>query len=209
MAIVSLVFTESVPNAGVQGTLVLLHGLGADEYDLMGLVPYLPAGLRIVCPRAPRTCEWGGYAWFDTRFLETGITVDGAQARESLAGLVEFLEKVEGPIWLGGFSQGAMMTLGVALEHATLIQGAMVLSGGWLPCFEAQGPVGIPIFGAHGRLDPVVPFEFGEESASRLREAGIEVEFHAYPMAHEISLDVLSDGSNWLDRQVRNHPNRA
>lgn len=193
--------TRSVANP--QATLVLLHGLGADERDLMGLAPFFDERVEIICPRAPMASEWGGYSWFNIQHDPGGLAVDGEQVRANLALLIEFLRDVPGPILLGGFSQGAMMSVGVLLERGDLVEGVMQLSGGWLPCFEPVDFNPKPVFASHGTQDAIVHFEVGRDSAVRLEEAGCEVEFHAYPMSHEISEECLKDLTDWVDQQLR------
>jgi len=199
---VSLHFREVPADSGTKETLVLLHGLGADEQDLVGLAPYISSKIRVISIRAPRTYEFGGYSWFDTRFSESGLQVENEQAVESLAVLAEFLRSLSEQIWLGGFSQGALMTIGILLEHPDLIRGAIAMSGGWLPCFQARGNSTPPVIMTHGVHDPIVPVSFGRESAERLSASGRKVDWKTYPMAHEISLEALQDISTWLTTQV-------
>jgi phospholipase/carboxylesterase len=189
-------------------TLVLLHGLGADERDLMGLAPYFDARLEIVCPRAPMTSDWGGYSWFNIQQDPGGLAVDGEQARANLGLLIEFLRDVPGPILLGGFSQGAMMSVGVLLERGELVEGVIQMSGGWLPCFEPADFSPKPVFASHGTQDPTVHFEIGRDSALALEELGCPVEFHAYQMAHEISEGCLQDVVRWVDDWLQKEANR-
>lgn len=198
--------TRSVSNP--VATMVLLHGLGADERDLMGLAPYFDERLEIICPRAPLASEWGGYSWFNIQQDPGGLGVDGEQARNSLAMLIEFLRDVPGPILLGGFSQGAMMSVGVLLERGDLAEGILQMSGGWLPCFETVDFHPKPVFASHGTQDPIVHFEFGRDSALQLEELGCTVDFNAYPMAHEISQECLQDMVRWVHSWMQDEANR-
>jgi phospholipase/carboxylesterase len=204
---VSLTFLAREASADRIATLVLLHGLGADENDLMGLAPYLDSRLKIVCPRAPLQSPWGGYSWFATDVSEEGLSIDEGDARNSLGKLKEFLESLEGPILLGGFSQGAMMSLGILLEHGNLVEGVVGMSGGWLPCFAANALQLKPVLMTHGRQDPLVPFSFGQTSAQRLTELGLPVEFRAYNMPHTISEECLDDVSEWVLNWLENLTN--
>jgi len=185
-------------------SLILLHGLGADEHDLMGLAPYMDPKLEIICLRAPLESPWGGYSWFGIDFDERGIIVDQAEARESLRQLVEFLETVDiGPRILGGFSQGAMMSLGVLAERPDLIQGVLAMSGAWLPEWKPVLATDVPVLMTHGTADQVVDFQRGQDAARVLSELGHQVEFHAYPMGHEIDGACLEEVCGWLDRQLK------
>jgi len=189
-------------DSNVSPTLVLLHGLGADEHDLMGLAPHLDAHLRIVSVRAPLTSPWGGYSWFDIDFSERGMEIDQDDVRQSFDLLTEFLQALPGPRWLAGFSQGAMMTLGIAVERPDLIAGAIALSGAFVPLFEPAEAPKPPIFLAHGTYDPVVPVQEGRRAVAFLAEIGVEAQFHEYEMEHEINAECLNDLKAWLTAQT-------
>lgn len=183
-------------------TLVLLHGLGADEHDLMGIAPHLDPNLRVVSVRAPLTSPWGGFSWFDIDFNEQGMAIDQDDVRRSFTALAEFLTTLPGPTWLGGFSQGAMMTLGIAVERPELIRGAIALSGGLLPIFEPSATPIPPVFIGHGTYDPIVPVQEGRRAAATLGQWGVAAEFREYPMEHEISVECLNDFTAWLASQM-------
>lgn len=197
----SIVRESSCPGPDVR-TLVLLHGLGANEYDLMGLADYLDPRFRIESVRAPLMSPWGGYSWFDIDFSEKGIEIDGAGARSSFGLLVDFLAERQGPVILAGFSQGAMMTLSVVMERPDLIQGAIAMSGGLLPGFAFTPGRRPPVLMTHGVADPVVPVSEGQRAAESLTALGISVDFRQYAMGHEINGDCLDDLSSWLSGQL-------
>jgi phospholipase/carboxylesterase len=180
------------------GTVVLLHGLGANEFDLLGLADFFPDDVQVLCPRAPRLSPWGGFSWFGIDLPPGGIRVDESEARDSLAMLGSFLGELDRPILLGGFSQGAMMAVGILLEQGRLVHGILQLSGGLLPCFQPIDFKPQPVFVSHGTQDPVVPFELGRDAAQDLSELGCAVDFRAYSMGHEISTECLSDLSKWV-----------
>lgn len=182
--------------------LVLLHGLGADEHDLLGLAPYLDSRFKIESVRAPKRSPWGGYSWFDIDFREEGIVVAEEDVRASLGQLIEFLASKKEPVWLAGFSQGAMMSLGVLLERPDLVRGVVAMSGRLLPFFRpSEGPKP-PVLATHGTYDPVVPVEDGRQAAAALKELGVEVDYREYPMQHEIDGDCLSDIDSWLKNRL-------
>jgi phospholipase/carboxylesterase len=193
--------------------LVLLHGLGADEHDLMGLAPQLDPRLLIVCIRAPLDYGNGGYAWFEVQWDKDGVHVDPEQALasrdiliETLRLLPEGLSVTPSQIMLGGFSQGAMMTLGVALVEPELISGAILMSGRLLPEFVpaelAHATIELPFLVQHGTVDPVLPVQGSRAVREFLVGMGCAIDYKEYPMAHEISQKSLADVGDWIAKRL-------
>jgi phospholipase/carboxylesterase len=204
------------------GSVIWLHGLGADGHDFEPIVPELrlpdDLRLRFVFPHAPvRSVTINGgmsmRAWYDILTLERGGAQDEAGIRESgdlLAGLVE--REIErgvaaDRIVLAGFSQGGAIALHTALRYRTSLAGLMALST-YLPLsshFEAEvtgDPAAqskdLPIFMAHGSFDPVLPMALGAHTRDLLTEAGYTVEWRDYPMAHAVCAEEIDDISRWL-----------
>ena len=203
-------------------SIVWLHGLGADGHDFAPIVPELvkrdwPA-IRFVFPHAPVrpvTINNGMpmRAWYDIRDLGFGGTVgdraDAAGVEASVA-QVEALLAREGErgippsrVILAGFSQGGAIALSTALLRSEPLAGIVALST-YLPLgersFEAMTDVAArqPVFMAHGSADPVVPFAGGQRSAELLRAHGFAVDWHAYPMAHQVCAQEIGDLGDWL-----------
>lgn len=204
-------YESHVPRDARDGAplLVLLHGRGSDEHDLMGLVPHLPAGLMVVAPRAPFSgIPWGygpGWAWY--RFLgrnrpEPASFEHSQQALgDFLRDLPERLPVKPGPVVLGGFSQGGTMSLAHALRNPGTVPAVLNFSG-----FLADHPTvaatpetvkGTRIFWGHGTEDPQIPIGLAVEGRAALRAAGADLEAHDYPMGHSIDADELADAVRW------------
>lgn len=206
-----LTFESSPAPAPGSRILVLLHGRGADERDLLPLGRELPAGWSLVAPRAPFPgAPWGyggGWAWY--RFLG-----DRAPDPDSLSGsfdaVGELLDAlpaelgfVPPEIVVGGFSQGGTTALGFALANPGRVRRVVVLSG-FLPVHPlvqaAPATAGaLRIFWGHGRADPAIPFTWGEAGRAELRGLGAEVTARDYPIGHGISRSELEDLARWLD----------
>lgn len=188
--------------------LVLLHGLGADEMDLIGLAAELDPRLYVVSIRAPYETGYGGCAWFGIEFLPDGSRlIDQDQAASSLDQLIDELEAISAALApsrliLGGFSQGAMMAAGVVLRRADLLDAAWLMSGRLIPSFDdGTSPAKVlPILEQHGLYDDVLPATDGRQLAALLKAKGHEVTFTEYPMAHQISFESLADANEWLQR---------
>jgi phospholipase/carboxylesterase len=201
------------PESDRPPVLVLLHGLGADADDLMGLAPELDPGLLVVSIEAPLEYGNGGYAWFEVQWRQEGVFVDSEQAlasRDLLIGTIEQLPaglNVEpSALILAGFSQGAMMSIGVALARPDLVSGVVSMSGRLVPEFVAGAVPDaskVPYLVQHGKNDPVLPIEGSREIRDYLEGLGCEVTYREYPMAHEISMPSLADVRRWIGDHLR------
>jgi phospholipase/carboxylesterase len=192
---------------GRQQTVVLLHGYGADEHDLLQLAHELDPTLRGVSLAAPHQLPWGGRAWFALEQNESGLRWDPAEVRDAADLATASIEQVRTedgqPPLLLGFSQGACIALLVALRRPGLVRGVLSLSG--VPPDRAgvhwtAGPAlkGMPVFLAHGSRDPLLPLVTGLRCRALLEEAGCAVSWHEYPIAHQIIGEELVDARAWL-----------
>ena len=171
----------------------------------MGLAPQLDPRLTVVAFQAPRV--YGpGYSWFDIQFDEGGITFNEEQAWEALGVLaaeIETLREENGRLFVGGFSQGGAMTMGVIMTRPELLSGALILSGRMADHYEPNDRVrGLPVLVQHGRFDNVSPAENGRRIATYLEAAGAQVKHKEYPMGHEVSFNSLVDLKQWIDTRI-------
>lgn len=194
--------------------LILLHGIGSNEQDLFGLVPYLDPRFTFVSVRAPYPYGWGGFAWFEIEWQANRIDINQQQAMHSLELLVQFIgEAVDAygadpkRVYLAGFSQGAMMSAWVTLTHPELVAGAVLMSGR-MPAelraqiVEPERLTNKPILVVHGTRDQTLPISNGREIRDVLQTLPVDLTYHEYPMAHEVSAQSLTDVANWLHKQL-------
>jgi phospholipase/carboxylesterase len=192
-------------------TVILLHGRGANEDDLLGLSEYLDERLFTISVRAPYPFEWGGgFTWFD--ILEAGKP-EPAMHAESYRRLMQFIADVtrgypvdRSKVFLLGFSMGTMMSYTLALSHPELFRG-VIANSGYIPedagiAYEWNKLNGLPFFIAHGTQDPIVPVQYGKRAVELLKATSARVEYHEYMMGHEISEEGLNDISLWLTREL-------
>lgn len=198
------------------GSVIWLHGLGADGHDFEPIVPelHLPtsAPLRFVFPHAPvRPVTINGgmamRAWYDIVSLDASGRADAAGVHESTAILEELIAReVERGIAadrlvIAGFSMGGAIAINTALHTRRTLAGMMALST-YLPLPNelagASGPRDLKVFMAHGSFDPMLPMQWGQASAAALRDHGFDVEWHEYPMAHAVCPDEIRDIRQWL-----------
>lgn len=192
---------------------LLLHGLGADEQDLLGLAPWLDPRLLVVSARAPREAQPVGYSWFDIDWSEFPPRIDFQQVVESRSAILRLVgEAAEAHgadpsrVWLVGFSQGASMATACALARPEMLRGIVAHSGRVtrraVPAMPVPGLAGFPVLWQHGRADPVVPVAFGHEARDLLGGLGLRIDYREYPIGHEISEDSLRDLCGWLTRRI-------
>jgi len=198
------------------GSVIWLHGLGADGRDFEPIVPELrlPAELplRFVFPHAPvRPVTINGgmamRAWYDILSLDAQGRVDAKGVHESTALLEALISReiergIEADsIVVAGFSQGGAIAINAVLHSKVRLAGLMALST-YIPLpGELDASAGnreLPVFMAHGSFDPMIQMQWGRASAETLVKAGFAVEWHDYPMAHAVCPDEIDDIRAWL-----------
>jgi phospholipase/carboxylesterase len=186
--------------------IILLHGFGADMYDLASLAPAIDhTGYVYVCPNAPVAFQIGpgmvGYGWGAPGATEDQRSIDD-MLRTLFSEVIEQYKVSPGRVILGGFSQGAGMTYRCGLDRPDLFAGLIALSGGprdldqlraHLPSQRTQA-----IFVAHGTDDPMVPIERARNAVAFLKEEGYTPVYNEYRMGHEIPPEVLTDLVPWI-----------
>ena len=200
------------------GSVIWLHGLGADGHDFEPIVPELrlPAELplRFVFPHAPVrpvTINGGMHmrAWYDIISLDAEGRADADGVRESTALLDALIEREIGrgipeeKIVIAGFSMGGAIVVNKTLTTHRKLAGLMALST-YLPVPAAaensSSNRDLPVFMGHGTFDPMVQHPWGKATAERLTELGFTVEWHDYAMAHAVCAEEVQDIRDWLLR---------
>jgi phospholipase/carboxylesterase len=201
--------------------LVLLHGIGADEHDLFPLAGMVDPRFRVVALRAPHEYVIG-YAWFQIDFLPGGgVRPHVDQAALTLAALTDWVAAAPERLgtdpartYLLGFSQGAMMSLGVLGSRPELLAGVVALSGrdpeGLFPMTAAPEDVGrVPLFLAHGIHDDVLPVENGRRTRDAFERVVADLTYREYPVAHGVSDAEMRDVTAWLAARLDAQPPAA
>lgn len=182
--------------------IVLLHGAGADEKDMIGLWTQLPPQFVVVSPRGP---FGGGGGW---RWYRKGPTQDAdlATSRKIVDLVVDTAIKRfdadPARVFIGGFSQGGVMTYEVAMHEPGRFRGAVVLSGTLFPSALAGDPPGAettPFLIAHGTGDKVIPYPAAAKARETLEKRDVPVTFEPYGgLAHTTSDAEIAAVSAWL-----------
>jgi phospholipase/carboxylesterase len=196
------------------GLLVLHHGRGADERDLLGLADVLDPErrLHVVTPRAPFTLAGSpGYHWY---VVERVGHPDHDTFHRGFAALAAFHDALwaqtgipPGQTVLGGFSQGAVMSYALALSPARLTPTGLFAFSGFLPvvdgwALDPESARGLATFVAHGRADPVIEVGFGRAARRSLERAGAEIDYQETDGGHQIAPVALDGARAWLDRRL-------
>lgn len=204
-----------------QHSIIWLHGLGADGQDFVPVAGELnlPVAIRYIFPHAPQRPVTinGGFvmrAWYDIAHPSIDAQQDEEGIYDSQAAVEALIAQevargiAPGNIFLAGFSQGGAIALHTALRQTVPLGGVLALST-YLPLVEnAIDEASVharqtPIFMAHGRSDPVVPYALGAASRDTLLKMGYTVEWHEYGMPHSVCQEELLDIEAWLSRQIK------
>jgi phospholipase/carboxylesterase len=199
------------PAAGeAAGLLVLHHGRGADEHDLLGLGDVLDPErrLHVVTPRAPLTIPgWPGHHWYVVPRVGYPDHDTFHAAYDKLAAFHDELWERTGlapeQTVFGGFSMGSVMSYSLGLGPGRPAPaGILAFSGfipvvdGWQP--ELAGREAVRAFIAHGRNDPVMEIGFARRARDLLTEGGLDVEYHESDAAHHIDPSHVPAAVAWL-----------
>lgn len=186
------------------GVIFLLHGFGANMRDLVDIAPMInQKDFIYIFPNAPFEINSGfnqkAYSWFDFDNLN--------EIKESEKILENTIEESLGlfnidkdKIYLGGFSQGGMMTMHADIIHQNLFSGLLILSSTIISQIDLNIDLSINprVFLAHGVNDSIISINQGQETYRKLISKGLNVEYHEYEMGHQIIEKEIIDIKSWL-----------
>jgi phospholipase/carboxylesterase len=188
-------------------TVIMIHGRGADEEDLIGLADSYDRRLLVLSVRAPFPFPYGGgFTWYDVGSVGTP---DPQMFRESYEKLSQFVDEAldsypvdRSRVYLLGFSMGTVMSYALSLTRPELFRG-VVANSGYVPegthlVLRWQDLGNLPYFIAHGTDDPVIPVDFARRARQLFRESNAPVTYREYPMGHQISQESILDSSAFL-----------
>ena len=211
-----LEFIQRDTGSNPRFAVIWLHGLGADGHDFEPIVPELGLStpVRFIFPHAPMqpvTVNGGMVmrAWYDIKAADIDAEVDTAGINQSAAHLRRLIQATVDSgipaerIILAGFSQGGVIALHTGLLHEEGFAGIIALSTyvaipDAIERSSARANRDVPIFMAHGRFDPIIPFSLAEQSRDFLLDQGYPVQWHGYPMEHSVHPDEIHQLAEWL-----------
>jgi phospholipase/carboxylesterase len=205
-----LIQLERAADGEPEALLVLHHGRGTDERDLLGLADLLDPDhrLRVVTPRAPISLPGSpGYHWYRVPRVGHPDSESFVAARAALADLHDRLwdETGLGPerTVLGGFSMGAVMSYAMALGAERPPVAGILAFSGFVPTVEGWAPsladrTSTRAFVAHGANDPVIGVEFARRARELLESGGLDLVYRESELGHQIDPTALREASAWL-----------
>ncbi len=213
---------EIEPKGQANAAVIWLHGLGADGHDFESIVPFLgldeAVRARFVFPNAPQipvTINGGMVmrSWYDITEMDLGRRNDSEGIQRSASQLADLIarENERGiptdRVICAGFSQGGAIALYQGLRHPAKLAGILALStylvlADSLAEERSEINAQTPIFQAHGTFDPMVPFEGGELARRQLEQLGYSIEWHQYPMQHQVAPEEIEAIGKWLNRTL-------
>ena len=213
-----LVHVSRPPRTGTDESapaVVLLHGRGADEQDLLPIADRLPESLHVLSVRAPDSLGMGN-TWYDLDLSAGGLHAsqpDGEDFRRSLDLFDDFVDEAierydldPDRIGLLGFSQGAILSLGSLVEHPERYAWVVALHGYLDDSHDdpeqVEGAAGTPVFVGCGEADQVIPAARAERAAEMLSDAGLDVTFRVYPVGHGTNAQEVADVADWTAERL-------
>jgi phospholipase/carboxylesterase len=213
-----LTYRERPADGPAQGLLVLHHGRGSDENDLLGLAEVLDPErrLHVVTPRAPLTLPgWQGYHWYVVPRVGHPDPKTFQSSFDALAELHDGLWEQTGlgpeRTVFGGFSMGSVMSYSLGLAPDRPVPAGILAFSGFIPTVESWQPTlesrkDLRVFIAHGRSDPIIEIGFAHRAKALLESAGLPVEYHESDAGHQIDPAHIPAAQAWLAATVPGSP---
>ncbi len=201
---------------GPHPALLMLHGWGANEGDIYELVPFVDKRVLIAAVRAPEAVSddpRGSYKWYERTNVgepQGGLLDKSLERLGQLLGQLESLTGVQidpAQVYVGGFSQGAAMSVMAAATYPDRLAGILPHSGFINPTFRERIENGLlrgkGAFVAHGTEDQVLKVGMGQALRHSLEVGGLDVTYREFPIAHATSPDSRRALGEWLNHRLR------
>lgn len=194
--------------------LLLLHGLGSNEKDLFSFAQHLDPKLLVVSVRAPISLGANKFSWFGLSFSPGGWTYNIDDVNQASKDLIIYLEQIKkeynvdsSKIFIGGFSQGAILSLATALDHSDKISGIICLSGRLYPELKPKLSTikdfnDLDVYISHGIKDKVLRYQDILSDVEYLQGLGLSPTAKYYEASHTISQDNFWDMAEWLSSKI-------
>jgi phospholipase/carboxylesterase len=204
-----LEFAKRQADGSPAGALVLLHGRGTDEEDILPLADDLDPDRRLlaVAPRGPLSLPPGGSHWYKVRRVGFPEPDTFIPSFEALSGWLDQLDVTVERTVIAGFSQGGVMAYALGLGEGRPRPAGIVALSSFMPTVEGfaldlDGLDGYPVAIGHGTFDPIIESSFGREAKERLAGAGADVLWRESPLPHTVDPDFLPELAEFVRRAV-------
>ncbi|MBR8064144.1 phospholipase [Burkholderia ambifaria] len=199
------------------GRLLLLHGVGGNETNLLNLADTIDPRIEIAFVRGPLTFGPNQHAWFPVRFGPNGPEIDAARAEASRVQLIGLLRALRAPdaatdtpdvpTVIAGFSQGGIMSASVALTSPADVAAFAVLCGRILPEIDPliasrDALSRLHALVMHGRFDDKLPLAWADTADAKLTALGVAHDTRLYDTGHELTAPMAGDFSRWVGARV-------
>ena len=185
--------------------LLLLHGVGGNETNLIAVANQIDPRVEVQLLRAPLSFGPGQHAWFPVSFTGSGPQIDEALAERSRRALIDFVRAQSPtlPTVIAGFSQGGIMSASVGLSAPDVVSGFSILSGRILPelaphIASSAALANVQGFIGHGRFDDKLPLAWAERAQAWLEELGVKHLTKIYSCGHTLPAEEVADFKQWL-----------
>jgi phospholipase/carboxylesterase len=216
-----MIYTISQPSSQntTPPTLIIMHGYGADEFDLLPIASHLDPSLLTISIQAPIELDWGGYSWYHLEQTPEGLRGDHTTRKESeellIKSLPEIITNENGNpknIYFMGFSQGAAMCYSLLGRHdlaqlGLLVRGCIILSG-YVPddvrdLLLKKDLSKIPFFLSHGKYDELIDPRAMHNAQTILEHAQVKIFAKEYETGHGLTEETVSDLRDWIQSLLK------
>ncbi|OBQ56357.1 phospholipase [Tamlana sp. s12] len=195
--------------------LIMMHGYGSDENDLFSFASELPKELFIISVKAPYPMAPYGNAWYAINFdAEKGKWNDIEQAKQSRDLIAKFIDEAveaypvnKNNVSLLGFSQGSILSYGVALNYPEKVKNIVALSGYLVQDIfpndiASKDYSNLDFYCSHGSVDQVIPVEWARQTAPFLNNLNIKNQYSEFPVGHGVAPQNFHEFKAWLTERI-------
>lgn len=212
----SLEHVVRLPGDGANGAgvrpplLLLLHGVGSNEQSMAALAPEFDPRFVVISARSPVVLGPNAFGWFHVSFTPSGPVIDASEAAEGWAAMARFIDEAADAydvdaarVYVGGFSQGGIMSLATLLTAPERIAGAVCMSGRLLPevlphTADPERLRGKPVLIVHGLQDEKLGIHFARSAREQLRRFPLDLAYEEFAMGHNVTRESLETVRVWL-----------
>lgn len=205
-----IIFPSNMEEGKKYPVVYAMHGIGSNEENILGLVEHLKDDFILIGIRGP-IIQGNGFAYFTIEGFGKPHREVFDQSIEQLEAFFDYAAQAypidEKHQYMFGFSQGAILSMTLALSMGNKIKGIIALNG-YVPKFvKEEYPIkpteDLSIYISHGEFDPIFPVQIGKENEEYFQSRCENVRFTTYPVGHEVSPENLQDFTQWLYQDVK------